>query len=275
VVYEGTHSPITIIEDQPANKNSCTDHSPSFNKMVSYTDSIIISEGDMDVGEQVTVETDRSGQVPKDSMFSDYKSFVHSFRLCRMKHNYTLVDVIQQVNARYRRRLTLRSMTDFEDLVLDKKKSIPIITVLKIWMKDIDKKVAAGGIGTAQLHGIVPTNYRRRKTRTSSEVIQGLESFFAKKKNPTPTEYRRLAHEWKIEEAFIRSWFSEKRRGNEKESFRMACSDVEANIGRSAVPLLKKGLIIPCQSHEISVEVSYKTTGDTWFQMAPPYDVFV
>ena len=243
--------------------------------MVHFSDSIIISEGDMDVGEQVTVETDVPEQVgKKDRIYRDYKNFVHSFRLCRMKHNYTLVDVIQQVSMQYRRRLTLRSMTDFEDLVLDKKKCIPIITVLKVWMKDIDKKGAVS-VGAAQLHGIVPTNYRRRKTRTSHEVFQGLESYFLKKKTPTPAEYRRLAHELNVEETFVRSWFSG-RRGNEKRSFnKKACSDNELNLGWDDLPILEKGLKIPRKSHDISIEVSHEAAGDSWFQTAPPYQVFV
>ena len=235
---------------------------------------IIISEGDIDVGEQVTVETDEpeSFRIVGDDKLEEYKKFVSLFRSCRMTHNYTLVDVIQQVSSRYRQKLTLRSMTDFEDLVLEKRKYTHIITILKVWMEDVaDKEVT--GVDTFQLHGIVPSSYQRRKARTSSKVIYGLENYFSRKRNPTPAEYRRMAKEWKVEESFVRSWFCDRRK-KEKKGLDLAES-YEMDLDWNEVSLLQKGSVIPSSSHTISIEVSSRASAGVGFQTAPPYHIFI
>ncbi len=234
---------------------------------------IIITEGDIDVGEQVTVETDKlkTSCNTSDGKLKEYKDFVTSFRSFRLSHNYTLLDVIQNVHSRFRKKLTLRSMIEFEDMVIEERKCFSIIAVLKTWMEDVAKeKVASSVVGQAQFHSIVPLHYKRRKTRTSSKVIWGLEAFFARKRTPKPAEYKKMAKEWEVEESFIRCWFSDRRKkeNNEPDS----SNDMLEKTGTS---MLQKGVEIPSESHNISVEVPGWVSGGTCFHSASPHNVFV
>ena len=235
---------------------------------------ILISEGDIDVGEQVIVETDRQGSshITIDKKLEEYKRFVSDFKLHRLRLGWSLVDVTQQVGHRYGKRITLRTITNFEDLVMDKKSYTPLMEILKLWMKDTIEDTTK--ITTLQYHSIVPLRLRKKRTWVNAQVIRGLEEVFANRKNPTINEIKKMAVEWNVGKDYVRSWFCNRRRRERKRHIAVhAASARMLDPGPSVVLSQVEGTKIPSLTYDITIEVSSHHPRDQWSLL--PYTIYI
>ena len=250
-------------------------NSSSWNSELTKQGEMIICEGDIDVAEQVVVETEKRKNLEterrknlytsKERKYEEYKEFVDHFKSYRESRGYSLEDVTQQVGSRYGKRISLRLITNFEDMALNDKKSYgALMETLRVWLRDATE--ASDGsdedtqsiptIATRQLNSILSLRLRNRRAWVNAQVARGLEEEFSRKANPTHSEVKKMAKDWNMEIDYIRTWFCNRRR--RAKTWRItnrAASTQMLGLGARIFPQQVEGNKIPSLTHDITVEV--------------------
>ena len=223
--------------------------------------------GDVEIGEQV-VEVEASD--PEEMQV--YVDFVKHFKSHHLKLGYCLEDIVQQVAIRYRERVSLQRMKDFEELLLQKDSYAPLMNILTVWMKDTARASGSEDILMLPTTSIYPfrewKQKRKQKTLVNITITLRLEEEFSKRKSHTPAELQKLAFSLGVDKEYVKNWFYNRRRKEKAMDKKLAgkeedtCTVTESNTGASDAVLFPGPMAsasssgkIPSMFYDITVEV--------------------